>query len=51
MVNASHTVGARTTEEKIRICLFSDFQKSRKGKYHTELICIIIDSFIKSYVV
>ena len=38
---------ARTTEEKIRICLFYDLQKSHKGKHHTELICIIIGSFIK----
>ena len=26
---------------------FSDFQKSHKGKHHTELICIIIGSFLK----
>ena len=38
---------ARTAEEKIRICLFSDLQKSHKGKHHIELICIIIGSFIK----
>ena len=29
------------------MCVFSDFQKSHKGKHHTELICIIIGSFIK----
>ena len=33
--------------KKIRICLFSDLQKSHKGTHQTELICIIIGSFIK----
>ena len=29
------------------LLFFSDFQKSHKGKYYTELICITISSFIK----
>ena len=43
-----YAIKCKTTEEKIRICLFSDFQKSHKGKHHTdtELVCIIGDVLV-----